>query len=1082
MKKLLTLITVFFFIVAQSFAQTSNYRNITGKVTSGSGELLVGAFVFVEGTNRGTSTNELGEYSLSVLPTETITVSLIGYATQTIKVSGRAIIDVTLEENSFLDEIVVVGYGTQKRRDIVGAIEQLSGESLSSRSNPNAVRSIQGQIPGLTLEFQDGKPNHGATMNIRGAAQSIGSGGSCLVLVDGVEAGLDNVIPEDIQSITVLKDASSCAIYGARGAFGVILVTTKAPKAGKVTVNYNGAFSVLSNTVKYEFENDPLYFTDQTLISYEGCYGYSPTTFNNLFPYSVEWHEELKRRYLDSSYEHYGETVGVSKDGLYQYYGNTDWFDLIYKDYTTSTQHDLSVSGGTDKIKFYLSGRFFNQKGIYNTKYENYWKGNFLAKITANIKKWWTLESNTNFYEWHYKQPVLFQIEQSFKGQIEHQGYPMTVPYNPDGSFTDAAVCVGYSALETGLSYQLNEAFKLGENISNTFHIVPGVLDLNLNFAYAYNYSERQRKTNIYDFKNGPDIVSSRASFDSYEELRIDEKYWKTDGYFTYTPNLGKNHTLKFTGGYNVEWKTYHGTAALERGLIREDKPNFSLTEGEYYYIDDYGSYTWAYIGFFSRLAYNYKDRYLAEASARYDGSSKFPENSRWGLFPSVSLGWRFSEEKFLSTAKSWLDNAKIRVSAGSLGNGAVKPYSYLQSMAVTKSSIYVNGKIVQTTKAPSPIPAGLTWEKSATYDVGLDLDFLGNRLSFVGDYYIRKTTDMYTVGKTLPAVFGQTPPKGNYADMETKGWELSLGWRDSFKLGTRDFQYGAKFMLWDSRSFITAYNNENKELTDYYEGMEIGEIWGMHVLGLFVDNEDVINSADQSTFFTQNRRGNKFEPGDIKFEDKNNDGYINYGKNTADDPGDMSIIGNTTPRYCYGINLNASWNGIGLSLFFQGVGQRDWYPSINCGMFYGKYARPYTMIPKIQTGNQWTEENPDPNAFWPKLSSYLCTDTKGTLSKVANDRFLVDASYCRLKNITLDYTFPRSVLDKMKISGLRIYLSGENLFTWSPMKKWTKVFDPEVISSGDTDLNGVYNSQSKADGNSYPMLKSVTLGINLTF
>lgn len=1056
---------------------------ISGSVTSSEGEPLIGVAVFIEGTSIGTTTDENGQFVLSAGQGQTLTVSSLGYKTKQIEIGSQTTIDISLEDDiNLMDEVVVVGYGTQKRKDLVGAVEQVKGGDLKTNSYSGAVRSLQGQIPGLTLEFADGKPNHGATLNIRGASQSIGSGGSSLVLVDGVESSLDNVIPEDIETITVLKDASSCAIYGARGAFGVILVTTKNPTSGKVKVSYNGSVSLLSNTVDYDFVTDPVYWTQATLDHYEGCYGVPPTGFNNLFPYSDSWFQELKRRYLDPSYENYHVPVGVGEDGRYQYYGQTDWFDLMYKDVTYNHQHSLNISGGTDKIQFYLSGRYFDQKGIYNTEFDHYWKANAHAKITAKITKWWTMSNDLVFYRSYYKQPVLFQIEQSVKGQIEHQAFPVTIPYNPDGSFTDAAVCVGYSAFKTGLSYQLNEDFKLGETLTNTFHILPGVLEFTTSFSYAFNSSKRDRKTNIYAFKNGPDLPSSRPAWDSYEELWQRHEYIKEDGFFTYTPKLGEKHSLKVTAGYNIENSKDIGTVALERNLFREDKPNFDLTKADVYYIDDYGSKSWSFVGFFGRINYNFNDKYLIEVSGRYDGSSKFPVNSRWGFFPSASLGWRLSGEKFMDWSKSWLDNLKIRLSAGSLGNGAVSPYAYQQSMAINTSSIYIDGEQVPITNAPTPIPNELTWERATTYDVGLDIDLFNYRLSIVGDYYLRKTTDMFTIGKTLPAVYGNDAPKGNYADMSTRGWELSIGWRDSFKAGGRDFSYGIKAMVWDSRSFIDRYNNETRSLTDYYEGMELGEIWGLHVVGLFADENDVATSADQSTFFTQNRRGNRFEPGDLKFEDVNGDKFINYGKNTADDPGDMKIIGNTNPRYSYGINLNASWNGIGLSLFFQGVGQRDWYPGINTGMFYGKYARPYSMIPTSQIGNQWTEENPDPNAFWPKAASYLCTDTKGTLSKVANDRFLVDASYCRLKNITIDYTFPKKLIRRIGLENLRIYLSGDNLFTFTPMRKWTTAFDPEVIQAGDSDLNGVYNANSKVDGTSYPMLKSMTLGINLTF
>ncbi|MCH5173396.1 MAG: SusC/RagA family TonB-linked outer membrane protein [Bacteroidales bacterium] len=1056
---------------------------VGGSVASSDGEPLAGVVVQCKGAVAVTGSQ--GEFTIKAKVGDVLEFSLLGFKKQTYVV--RAInsgIMVTMEDDTtFLDEIVVVGYGTQKRKDVVGAIEQISGEKLTSRSNPNAVRSIQGQIPGLTLQFDDGKPNHGATLNIRGNTQSIGSGGSCLVLVDGVESGLDNVNPEDIQTISVLKDASSCAIYGARGAFGVILVTTKTPSAGSVKVKYSGSMSVLANTVDFDFVTDPVYWTQQALDSYKGCYGYYPTGFNNLFPYSDEWFTELKRRYQDPGYSEYHNPVGVSASGQWQYYGSTDWWKLMYKDYTTNTQHEINVSGGNDKVRFHISGRYFAQDGIYNTDFDDYWKASVLAKVQVNATKWWTIDDNINFYRSYYLQPVLFQIAQSVKGQIEHQAYPMTVPYNPDGTFTDAAVCVGYSAFVTGNSYQLNHAFKMGNNLNNTFHILKDQLDFHLNFAYAFNWSRRDRRTNVYAFGTGPESMSSRPAYDDFEELWINQDYLKGEAFLAWNPKFtGSAHSLKMTAGANLEWKTNHGTVGLERNAIREDKANFQLMGTDYYYLNDYNSNDWSFLGFFGRLNYNFKDRYLLEMSARADGSSKFPVNSRWGFFPSLSLGWRFSEEPFLSGAREWLDNAKVRLSAGSLGNGSVAAYAYTQNMTVGTSSVYINGQKVSVTSAPDPIPSNLTWERVTTYDVGLDIDVLSNRLNLVADYYVKNTTDMYTVGKTLPAVYGNSSPKGNNADMRTYGWELSLAWRDNFNVGGKPFGYGVKGMLWDARSFITKYNNDTKILTDYYEGEELGEIWGLHVLGLFRDAADVANSADQSAFLTQNRRGNKFEAGDLKFADLDESGAINWGDHTADNPGDLRVIGNTNPRYCYGINLDMNWNGIGLSLFFQGVGKRDWYPGINCGSFWGKYARPYSMIPVSQIGKAWTEEDPDPNAFWPKLSSYLATDSIGTLEKVANDRYLVDASYCRLKNITLDYSFPRKLIGKMGLQGLRVFLSGENLFTWTPMHKWTTVFDPEVISAGDSDLNGVYNVNSKVDGTSYPMLKSVTLGLNVTF
>ncbi len=578
--------------------------------------------------------------------------------------------------------------------------------------------------------------------------------------------------------------------------------------------------------------------------------------------------------------------------------------------------------------------------------------------------------------------------------------------------------------------------------------------------------------------------MGSRAEYDSYEEQHYNFNYWKSNIYATFSPRLGENHSLNVVGGYNIESKDYRGTNAYRRGLIRDDKPNFSLMDGDYYEVRDTGSYRWGYTGFFGRVNYNYKGRYLLEVSGRYDGSSKFPATQRWGFFPSGSVGWRISEEPFMQSTRSWLDNLKIRASVGSLGNGNVDPYSYMQKMIIAQTSVLIDGGKAASTLGPDPIPAGLTWERATTYDIGLDIEMFGNRLNFIGDYYQKHTTDMYTVGRTLPAVFGKNPPKGNYADMKTSGWELSLGWRDSFKLGAHTFSYGIKGMVWDSRTFVTKYNNATKRLTDYYAGMEIGEVWGFKVAGLFESDEEAANRADQGSYFVVNRNGNSFQAGDIKFLD--NSGSIDQGGNTVDDPGDKRIIGNESPRYSYGINLNVSYFGFGLSMFFQGVGKRDWYPSYNSGYFWGKFNRPYSFMLQAHTGdNIWTAENRNTDALWPRMTGYLASDNTSSLfGKAANDRFLVDASYCRLKNITLDYTFSGNVLKKIGLKGLRIYVSGDNLFTWSPITKWTDNFDPEVIQEGDTDFTSANSAANgdHGDGYSYPMLKSITAGINITF
>lgn len=521
------------------------------------------------------------------------------------------------------------------------------------------------------------------------------------------------------------------------------------------------------------------------------------------------------------------------------------------------------------------------------------------------------------------------------------------------------------------------------------------------------------------------------------------------------------------------------------------------LKDGEYYSTTS-GGYTWGLVGFFGRVNYAYAGRYLAEVSARYDGSSKFPSSSQWGFFPSASVGWRLSEEPWLKPhVEGWLDNFKVRASIGSLGNANIDPYQYLETMtasgsaSIAKSSVIINGQNVPYTSVPSLIPDDITWEKVTTYNIGLDLDLFHNRLSFTGDYYRRNTTDLYTVGPNLPQVLGSAAPYGNYASLKTKGWELSLSWRDSFNLGGKPFSYSIKGMLWDSRSWITDYYNETGDLTTYYKGMEIGEIWGFRTAGIYASNADALNGPAYNFF----KNGEMFRAyaGDLRFVDVDGDGIMTKGNRTLSNHGDLEIIGNQSPRYQYSINMSLNWNGIGLSMLWQGVGKRDWYPWTESGFFWGKWNRAYNSLMKTQTGDNvvridkstdnWRVTNMDKNPYWTRMVSLAANRNDGPLTW-ENDHYLQDASYIRLKNITIDYTFPKHICKKLRLEGLKVYLSGENLFTHSPMFKHTDMFDPEVITSGDSDFAASTTSGLNGTGNgySYPMLKTVTLGINVTF
>ena len=1055
--------------------------SVSGRVTDQENVPLPGVTVVVRGTSQGTITDGNGNYSIPNVPDDAILVfSFVGMKTQEMPVGGKSNINVILAEEAIgLEEVVAIGYGTARKRDLVGAVEHINGEVLAERANMNIASSLQGMMPGLNISMRDGKPSRGPVLDLRGTS-SIGAGGSALILIDGVEAhgDLTTVNPADIESVSVLKDASSAAIYGAKGAFGVILITTKNATKGKAKVNYNGSMSVHRRLFEAERVTNGLEWTNGFYQAYLGGMGAPPNGINNVFKYNTAWYNELVKRDTDPTLE----KIRVNSLGEYEYFGNTDWFDVIYKDYNISQEHNLSVSGGDDKSKYYVSGRYFNQEGIYNAGNEDYTQYNFRAKGQLKLNEHLTLDNNFDFLKRSIHQPMVMYDRQNILRMLEHQGYPMTVPKNPDGTWTETAVYIGWAGFVEGTSYQHNDKFDLKNTVALTYTPTKQ-WTLKGDFSYYFNESGRDRVENMYEFYTGPTIKGTRNTFSSLERYSYHNEYRSSNITANYLPDLkNDDHKLNILLGWNIEHKRTTNTQTYRRGLIYPEKPSFALMDGDYYTTGQSGS-EWAYVGVLYRLNYNFKDRYLAELSGRYDASSKFPSSQQWGFFPSASLAWRLSEEGFMKSTKNWLDNLKIRVSAGSLGNGNVDPFKFISTMDIAKTSLIIGEGLQAYTYAPGNIPASLTWETSTTYDAGLDLDMLKNRLNFVFDYYRRYTTDMFTVGPVVPAVFGAATPYGNNADLKTNGWEVSLQWKNQFTLKGKPFSYNIKGMLWDNRSWVTKYNNPTKTLgtgqtASYYEGMEIGEMWGYHVEGLFRDQADIDNHADQTAIRVSST--NIIQPGDLKFADLDDSKVINTGSNTVDDPGDRRIIGNTSARYHFGLNLGANWKGFGISAFIQGIGKKNWYPHAESALFWGQYNRPYSYMLEMHNGNNvWSEENQNYDAYWPRYRGYLASSSQRAMTLV-NDRYMQNVAYVRLKNMQIDYTFSPKVCNFLRVSDLRIYLASDNLFTWSPMFKVTRNFDPEVISPGDADFRSTAGSDG--DGYSYPMLGSYTFGINVTF
>ena len=1043
---------------------------MAGRVVDGNGEPLVGATVMIHGTSEGTTTDLDGNYSMSVADGDWVDALLIGYKTVSRKAASR--LDFVLEDDiTQLEEVVVVGYGVQKKVNLTGSVESLGGEAMENLPMPSLSRGLQGMIPSLNIDMTDGKPIRSSEYNVRGTTSIGAGGGSTLIMIDGAPGDPDLLNPGDIESVTVLKDAASAAIYGARGPFGVVLITTKNPSEGKTSLTYSGNVSFYTQTQRNDYIWDGYTWAKSFVEAYYAYNDYvtNPTGVNNAFPFTPNletWLSELKRRHDDPSLP----KVATTSDGRYVYYGSTNWYDELYKKVSTGGEHTLTLSGSARNVGYYLSGRYYGQGGIFKYNSDDFNQFNLRGKGYVQAFPWLKVSDNVDFSRRSYKYPLTSIYEKGIWRNIADQGFPMAVMYNPDGTMTrHAAYTVG--DFKTGNNKSLTTQFNLRNTLGAVASFLDNSLRFNGDFTYSYRLARDKRILYPVSYSDYEGVITSEGTNKLSEG--IDEtNYLGTNFYAEYENTFRGRHYLKAMAGVNYEYQKTVTNDMERNGILKPNIADFNLANGDSFLITGGGS-AWAVLGLFCRLNYNYKERYLVELNGRYDASSNFPRNSLWGFFPSASAGWRVSKEDFWRISPKAVSELKIRLSYGELGNGQIPPYSYIQTISTYQSGRIIDGALPLYSYMPSLVPDDLTWERSRTYNVGIDMGFLENRLTLNADFFQRNTENMYTTGVIVPAVLGTSSPKGNYADLRTRGLELSLEWKDRIAW-QKSLDYSVKLVLSDSQAEITRYNNPNGLIDNvYYKGAKVGEIWGYEIVGLFQDENEIASWADQS--YMKTSQGQKiWLPGDMKYADLNQDGKINDGKRTVDEHGDMRVIGNTTPRWRFGVNLSASWNNFFLTAFFQGVGHRDWYPSVECNAFWGMYNRPYNMLPVHIYENHWTEETPD--AYFPRFRGYLATSTNGVL-RMPNTRYLQNAAYVRLKNLTFGYDIPKEVLEKVGIAKCQLFFSGQNLWTWSPIHRITKNIDPEVISGSDAEV-----ATGKGDGNAYPMLRSCSLGVTIGF
>jgi TonB-linked SusC/RagA family outer membrane protein len=1011
---------------------------ITGRVVNQQGQPLQNVSIVVKGSSIGATTNAEGYFSLTVPDGKNVSfeISSIGYESKTVKLGGKTSINVTLKtQASDLNEVVVVGYGTQKKENLTGAVSMVTSKRLEDRPIVDAAQGLQGVIPNLNITIPNGAPTTGADFNIRGY-ESI-NGGSPLILVDGVPMSLQLINPDDIASVTVLKDAAAAAVYGARAAFGVILVETKKGKSGgKINVQLSTQQSLAKPIFLMDVVTDP--------YAYVQAYNTATTRTNGQPTYDENYLEGTKRYSENPTAEN---AWGVY-NGTLRFYGNNDYQNKLITNFAPQQQYDLTASGSSKNVNFYASFGFLNKDGYLRTNNLNFKRYNVLLKTDITVNKWLSLDEKVVFNSQvddephnytdganlntvarvspidmiqfpdlpYYLTPGDHDKYAQYIGMYFEGGNPVTnnpsdfFPYLNGGRYTFTKNDLW---LTQGLTLTPFNGFKIKSDFSyNTNNLMSQDVASKVDMLPVDNILTNPRTTNGF---SGNDNINNQTNYN---------QYYVFNAYAEYTMDKFKNHYLKLMAGYNREWGRNSFIRANAQGLLTPTITDLNATSGTQQTFG--GKSQRALKGLFYRVNYIFKDRYLIEGDGRYDGTSRFPKDSRFGFFPSVSAGWRISKEKFMAGTQKWLDNLKLRASYGTLGNQLLGSdyYPYIPTMGSGMADYIMSTGMIPYVSPAGLVSPSLTWETVVSKNLGLDITMLDQRLDISADVYTRDTKNML-MNVSYPDILGTTAPKENAANLRTKGWELSTSWRD--QIG-KNWNYGVTLALSDHSTVITKYNNPSGSLNDHYVGQKIGEIWGYQTVGIFQTDEDVKKAANQSQL------GANWRAGDMQYADLNGDNVINPGNNTLSDHGDLKVIGNTTPRYSFGINGNVGFKGFSLNVFFQGVGSRDYLP--DNGNWVAFYPFNDSHIEKYWISESWSETNP--NAYF--AAPTIETQDKKNIQP--QSRYVQNMAYIRLKNLTLSYKLPIKLISKVGLSKVQVYFAGMNLWEYS---KVHKPLDPEI-------------------------------------
>ncbi|MCF8715315.1 TonB-dependent receptor [Joostella atrarenae] len=1075
MKKKLNKLLLFFAIIS-SLSLMGQTRPITGSVLDSDGVPLPGVSVVEKGTKNGVATDFDGKYSINIASQSngTLVFSYLGYITLEMPIKGQSYISVELKMDvTGLDEVVVVGYGNQKKRNLTGAVATIDSKVLESRPITDIGRGLQGVSPGLTIQSASGQIGQDPIIKLRGSVGTLGTSGgaSPLILVDNVEIpSLQSINPEDVKDISVLKDAASTSIYGARGAWGVILITTKSGNRQRTpTVSYSNNFSWATPTetpkVAPAAEGAEMAFAavNRRIPSLD-AFGLVGMYLDQT---AIEKMKEWENLYG-------GQDLGMEmvegrdyevRDGRLFFYRSWDPGEMFVDDWALQQKHDVSVSGGSERTNYYLGLGYLNQGGVYKTNPDEYKRYNVNLSINTSVTDWLDIRAkvlNTNSIT---TEPFKFGSA-TYDAWYYTTRWPAYYPYGTvDGKPFRNHISEVEQAKMNEKDYSLSRL-----NLGTT---IKPIKDLSINLDFTHDREEEhehQTGGTLYAYNfwaQGADFSYGPYSSPAYDRVQYNSEWSRrnTAKMFTnYSASFNDVHDFKFTVGGDLEeyedWFQY----SQRRNLLNPDQGELDLATGDQFVGGDRDK--WTTLGFFSRVNYSYKNKILLEVNARYDGSSRLSSDKKWGYFPSFSAGYVITEEKFMESLKPTLSFFKFRGSYGSVGNQNTYLSNIYRIMSSYNSGWLIDGQNQVTTGTPGAIPSSLTWETITTLDLGFDAKFFNDKLGVVFDWYERTVSDMHSPGVTLPSSFGTSSPVRNYGELQTTGWELAINFRHQFKNG---LNINATATLSDYKEEITKYANTTKGIYSYYEGKQLGEIWGYETDRFF--NEGDFNSdgsyADgvPSQELYETNGWFNYGPGDIKYKDQNGDGVIDYGSATVGDTGDMKVIGNTTPRYQYGFQFGADWKGFDLSFFMQGVGKRDFWA--NGPVFIPGYR--YAEAWYEHQLDYWTPENTD--AYYPRPNDQQ--QSNGSMNFLPQTKYLLDLSYLRMKNLTFGYTIPQSLTSKINIERFRVYFSGENLFEFTGSQI---PVDPEV----DYTTAGLNDTSSY--GRVYPFRRSLSFGLQLTF